>query len=303
MQRPSLEQIAQRLVEIAYAEGVRGITLPLAKDIARRSGCDVRQSINELQFMLKGDLSILAAKNDSTGITMDRTFNPFDSVSALFGCHPRDCVRLADQVYESDSMLGPLLIHENYAKVANLSLDGMSDVADAISEGDFIEGAGRRSSGVLADARAVMMCAMPCVLSGAKIEGHLDFPGFLGKSSTITGNNLAVLDVAQRALCPRQGFATETLPFLHKIAVEPLTTIPSQSKSAIPAIAALLRSMNLTRVDWNMICDLGRIRVMTVPPTAKAALTREMGGSEDKKQKKPPAKRARVAKPQKKEKK
>jgi hypothetical protein len=292
-----LEQIAQRLLEISRVEGLK-TTPQMARDVARGSGCDVRQSINELQFMSRGDMFATAAKSDATGLTMDRAFNPFDAVTALFGCNPKDSVKLAQRVYESDAMLGPLLIQENYLKAAKLDLEGMSDVADAISEGDVMECAGRRGP-VMLDAKALMTCAIPCALAGAKIDGRLDFPGFLGRGSTLSKNKRSVGEAAKRVLASRTRFATEIMPFLYKLAVEPLMAPKAAraeppgclvkdpkpkrgaAKGPTPAqgVAIRLTAMGLTRDDWDTVLDLGRIQNKSqgpIPAVVKAALTREM---------------------------
>ena len=316
MQRPPLEQIAQRLLGISRAEDLKQVTLSITRDIARGSGCDVRQSINELQLMSRGDVSAPSTKSEDTGITMDRAFNPFDSVTALFGCHPKDCVRLALRVYEADAMLGPLLIHENYPKASRLDVEGMAEVAAAISDGDMMEYAGRHGP-VMADAKALMECAVPCMLVGARIEGRLDFPGHLGKISTMNKNRRLVSDVARRASYPRQRFASEIMPFLYELTVKPLavqaqaqaqnpppsgakfvskapvpktrakkgkdTAHTSTSTVAVPSLAKCvadrLSSMKLTRDDWDTVFELGRVQTgsrLLVPAVSKAALTREM---------------------------
>jgi hypothetical protein len=223
--------------------------------------------------MSRGDPSVASAKSADTGITVDRPFNPFDSAVALFGCHPRDCVRMAQRVYDSDTALGPALVRENYPKADRLDPDGMCDVADAVSMGDVVEFVGRRGS-VMPDAKALMECAMPCALAGAKICGRMDFPTDFGRSSTLTKNRRTVGDAAKRALSSSMIFATEILPFAYKLAVAPLAR--KDGSSAVREVASRMASMRLNRGDWDTILEIGEMHPTMVLATVKAALTREM---------------------------
>lgn len=281
MQRPPADQVALKLLEISRAEGIK-ITPPLARSIATASGCDVRQAINELQFCSVGDATAPMTRSEATGLTMDRAFNPFDCVVGLFGCFPKDSVRLAQRLYESDTFLGPLLVQENYLKTCHLDLGGADAVADAISGGDLYEFSSRKGC-CMADAKALMECALPAVLAGAKLEGRVDFPAYLGKQSTLNKNRRLITDAAKQVKISGTRFATETLPLLYTIAVRPLFADLKRKKggeSAVPGVAAMMFAIGLSKTEWDTVYELGAIRPgqdSVVPAATKGALTKEFG--------------------------
>jgi replication factor C subunit 1 len=272
MQRPTVEAISRMLLEVAAGEGLTGISQCVARDIAERCGCDVRQSLNEMQFCSTGTASSCESRLDGIGLVVDRAVNPFDAAAAMFGCHPRDSVRLAVRLYESDPVLGPLLIHENYLKsAAELDPGALCDISEALSTGDLVEAAGRRGH-VMVEVRAAVGCAFPCALVGSKLDGRLEFPAFLGRCGTASKNRRLLTEISRRMRAT--AFATETLPALSKLLVAPMAAPGGAVK-----VAAAMRSLGLLRADWDVIAEIGTMMSASGPKVTavtKAALTREM---------------------------
>lgn len=298
IQRPSADAIAKRLLEIARAEKIQMSTQE-ALNIARGSGCDVRQAINELEFCSKGDMSLGNARQVESGLVVDRIANPFDVVSTLFGCNFKDSIRLGVTLYDADAILGPMMIHENYLKTSGMCAKRFGEVADAISVGDLCVGAGRRWS-VMPDVQAVLGCAVPCVLTGARLDGRVEFPTAMGKASTTIKNVRLITNITRKIGCvSRMEVAVDVIPWMVFMLIDPLVRHSAMSKlkkeslnsgqciDQVQEIAVMLKSLRLNRDDWNVIQDLGiiegAISRRTVSAVTKAALTKKMNNFDTKK--------------------
>jgi replication factor C subunit 1 len=289
MQRPAVEGIARRLLDVARAERIT-IDIQRARDIAIRSGCDVRQALNDLQFSL-GTPTAVPPRADHAVLNVDRPTNPFDAAAAMFGCRPRDSVRLGCGLYDTDPMLGPALVHENYHKISQGGISALAAMAEAISAGNALERSGRW--GVMPrDMMGLMTCSMPCIMAGCRLDGRVDFPAVLGKTSTINKNARTSRDLAntieRRSSIVHVGptFATEIATMLYKIVAMPLVCAKNgpDTLAAVRRAASAMREMGLSREDLDAVHDLGIFPMrgratLAMPSKAKAALTREMNAA------------------------
>ena len=313
MQRPSAESIAQRLLEISRGEGLN-VGIQHAREIAKSCGCDVRQSINELQFCFciddsNGRATLDSCQNvDGSGIVMDRAFNAFTVIANSFGCAPRESVKNGIRLYEADNMLGPMLVHENYQGM-NLEDVGkefqvVADVADAISEGDLfaIDTRRRRGMNLLSDVRATMTCAVPCAHANRRLDCKINFPSLLGNVST-TGKNSRLSCNLRESMMKHglahknygvQEFATDIIPLVCDMllarakACDKIKPSTSCKNGTMKQYVETLRELGISRIGWDAMQELGTIKRPNrnnkksgddgwVPTTTfKSALTRMM---------------------------
>jgi replication factor C subunit 1 len=304
MQRPSVEGVAQMLLEVSRSENIR-IDASRARDIAIRSGCDVRQALCDLQFSVGSRTVTL--RQEHTVLNLDRPTNAFDTASMLFGCRPKDSARVGTCLYECDSMLGPMLVSENYPKTTS-DMCVLADVAAAISEGDALEGVVRRKRGwgsIPNDVLGLMTCSIPCAIARSKLDGRVDFPSLLGRSSTFSKNRRMSIDLAgrmgrKRAIrTSRQELSTEISPALHRIVIVPLILAQKTDKTiACQTAASRLRNMGMIREDWDTLQDLGAFSSKTGPmlPATRTALTKAFEGKKPRKLTSSKTTRARMGK-------
>lgn len=281
MQRPTVDAIAARLVEVARAEGLSqsSFSIERAKQMARRSGCDVRQALNELQFYRV----LPAAATSQADLNVDRAFNPFDVANCLFGCRPADAVKWGSALYETDRMLAPMLVHENYHKVSGLQMAAAADIADAISAGDVVNS---MSAPIMPDVRAFATCAWPCQFAKGRLNGRVDFPVALGKCSTEAKNARSISALSKCS--DTRAYAMEIRPTLGVL----LVSAPNSAK----ATAEAATRAGVSRLEWDMICDCCIGRAPTAAARVAIAKAMMRPGKRGR-----PAKRQRVAEPQKKE--
>lgn len=311
MQRPTPQAIVAHLAGICRAESPK-FPVGQMRVIATASGGDVRQAVNELQFALSGNGSPGVSMSEGTGLTVDRPLNPFDAASALFrqfshvqaqavngaaaSCRAAvPLLQASARAVDSDQHLVPLMVQENYLRTAQGSFDKIADAAEAMSLGDVLEGHCRRAPGIMQDARAVVAVAVPCFAVDARLSARAEFPALMSHTAEINRRNRTMVEMAGRMSAGgihrgARELATEDIGLLQAIVVQPLDAYTPSARSAskeqlasVATVAAQLRDMHLTRLDWDYIAetaDMPSIRAARkrkpVAPAARSALTRAM---------------------------
>lgn len=330
MQRPQPNAIFAHLSYINHAEKL-GLPPKALQDIVAATGCDVRQAVNELQFCSRMDKGrscnnssnssttstsvgnfATVGLSDSSGITMDRVFGPFDIISMMFRRppvpistsasirpptryqqpqlpqqqRPKSLIHLADLGIDADSMLVPCLVAENYLSTKQDDLAKLADAADAISAGDHIDWACRRGSlyGISSDVRAAVSIALPCQIIGEPLCCRPAFPSSLGKGSTCTKNKSLLGSISHKSLpmVSRDELAMQHIGYMHKLWVCPMAAFvhgKPETKGRVEAIAREMESVGRSKADWDVVFELGHcgLPATAIHAQVKGALTRSFG--------------------------
>jgi DNA polymerase III delta prime subunit len=232
MNRPQEDAIFARLTFICQQERSKRATIPQPgqlRSIARSSGGDVRQAMNELQFCLSGNGSVFCSVAEGTGLIVDRPLNAFEAATALFApwgklpatstsqptskgasalsgtlakqppseLRATKLLQLASRAMDADSHLVPLMIQENYLKAC--TLENMAEAAEAISLGDVMSATARKMPGNAPEMQAFFEVAYPAFRIGAKLQNaqeRIEFPEYPAKIGEINRRAKGVSELA-----------------------------------------------------------------------------------------------------------
>lgn len=203
------------------------------RSIARSSGGDVRQAMNELQFCLSGNGSVFCSVAEGTGLIVDRPLNAFEAATALFApwgklpatstsqptskgasalsgtlakqppseLRATKLLQLASRAMDADSHLVPLMIQENYLKAC--TLENMAEAAEAISLGDVMSARARKMPGNAPEMQAFFEVAYPAFRIGARLQSttlpnteRIEFPEYPAKIGEINRRAKGVSELA-----------------------------------------------------------------------------------------------------------
>ncbi|KAL0389925.1 UNVERIFIED_CONTAM: Replication factor C subunit [Sesamum calycinum] len=148
--KPTKQQMAKRLAQIAKAEGLQVNEIAL-EELAERVNGDIRMALNQLQYM---SLSMSVIKFDDIrqrlqSNSKDEDISPFTAVDKLFGFNGGK-LRMDERIdlSMSDPDLVPLLIQENYINYRPSSagkddngmkrMNLLARAAESIGDGDII---------------------------------------------------------------------------------------------------------------------------------------------------------------------
>ncbi|ERM93656.1 hypothetical protein AMTR_s00004p00160120 [Amborella trichopoda] len=148
--KPTKQQMAKRLLQIAKTEGLQVDEIAL-EELAERVNGDIRMAINQLQYMSLS-LSVIKygdVKERLLSSSKDEDISPFTAVDKLFGYNGGK-LRMDERIdlSMSDPDLVPLLIQENYINYRP-SIVGRNDngvqrmdllarTAESIADGDIV---------------------------------------------------------------------------------------------------------------------------------------------------------------------
>ncbi|KAJ9189320.1 hypothetical protein P3X46_000630 [Hevea brasiliensis] len=229
--KPTKQQMAKRLMQVANAEGLQVNELAL-EELAERVNGDMRMALNQLQYM---SLSMSVIKYDDVrqrllSSAKDEDISPFTAVDKLFGFNGGK-LRMDERIdlSMSDPDLVPLLIQENYINYRPSSIgkdeSGMKRMsmiaraAESIADGDIVNVQIRRCrQWQLSQTGSLASCIIPAALLHGQREtleqvmnlylaslillnvltfsgerNFNSFGGWLGKSSTM-GKILRLLE-------------------------------------------------------------------------------------------------------------
>ncbi|XP_065847370.1 replication factor C subunit 1 [Euphorbia lathyris] len=306
--KPTKQQMAKRLMQIATAEGLKVNEIAL-EELAERVNGDMRMALNQLEYM---SLSMSAINYDDirqrlSSSRKDEDISPFTAVDKLFGFNGGR-LRMDERIdlSMSDSDLIPLLIQENYINYRPSSIakddSGMKRMsmlaraAESIADGDIINVQIRRyQQWQLAPSSCVASSIIPAALLHGSREtleqGERNFNrfgGWLGKNSTMSKNLRLLEDLHLHLLASRgSNLGRETLrleyhTILLKQLTDPLRVLPKDE--AIEKVVEFMNVYSISQEDTDTILELSKFQghpnpMDGIPSAVKAALTRAYKGS------------------------
>ncbi|XP_056169280.1 replication factor C subunit 1 isoform X2 [Syzygium oleosum] len=306
--KPTKQQMAKRLMQIAKGEGLQ-VKEAALEELAERVNGDIRMALNQLQYM---SLSMSVINYDDMkqrllSSAKDEDISPFTAVDKLFGFNGGK-LRMDERIdlSMSDPDLVPLLIQENYMNyrpsaagkddngIKRMSL--IARAADSIADGDIINVQIRRyRQWQLSQAGCLASCIIPAALLHGQREtleqGERNFNrfgGWLGKNST-TGKNLRLLDdlhdhllASRESNSGRESLRVDYLSLLLKRLTDPLRVLPKDE--AVREVVEFMNLYSINQEDFDTIVELSKFKghpnpLDGIPPTVKSALTRSYNES------------------------
>nr|XP_011459476.1 PREDICTED: LOW QUALITY PROTEIN: replication factor C subunit 1 [Fragaria vesca subsp. vesca] len=301
--KPTKQQMAKRLKQVANAEGLQVNEIAL-EELADRVNGDMRMALNQLHYM---SLSMSVIKYEDVRQRLrssekDEDISPFTAVDKLFNFNAGK-LRMDERVdlSMSDPDLVPLLIQENYvnyrpsaAAKDNSGVERMNLIAraaESIGNGDIINVQIRKyRQWQLSQSGSLSSSIIPAALLRGQREtleqGERNFNrfgGWLGKNSTF-GKNLRLLDdlhvhlLASRASSSgRETLRVEYLPLLLKRLSVPLRKLPKDE--AVQEVVEFMNTYSISQDDYDTIVELSKFQghpnpLEGIQPAVKAALTK-----------------------------
>ncbi|XP_022765612.1 replication factor C subunit 1 isoform X2 [Durio zibethinus] len=301
--KPTKQQMAKRLMQVANAEGLQVNEIAL-EELAERVNGDMRMALNQLQYM---SLSTSVIKYDDIRQRLltsskDEDISPFTAVDKLFGFNGGK-LRMDERIdlSMSDPDLVPLLVQENYINYRPSSIgkddSGMKRMksiaraAESIGDGDIINVQIRRyRQWQLSQTASLSSCIIPAALLHGQREtleqGERNFNrfgGWLGKNSTMSKNYRLLEDFHVHVLASRESSSgRETLRLDYLTALLKRLTNPLRDKPKDEAVKEVVEFMNaysISQEDFDTVVELSKFQghlnpLEGIPTAVKAALTR-----------------------------
>ncbi|XVE68531.1 hypothetical protein DITRI_Ditri09bG0075500 [Diplodiscus trichospermus] len=301
--KPTKQQMAKRLMQVANAEGLQVNEIAL-EELAERANGDMRMALNQLQYM---SLSMSVVKCDDIrqrllSSSKDEDISPFTAVDKLFGFNGGK-LRMDERIdlSMSDLDLVPLLVQENYINYRPSSIgkddNGMKRMkaiaraAESIGDGDIINVQIRRyRQWQLSQTGSLSSCIIPAALLHGQREileqGERNFnrfSGWLGKNSTM-GKNYRLLEdfhlhflASRESSSGRETFRLEYLSVLLKRLTNPLRDKPKDE--AVKEVVEFMNAYSISQDDFDTIVELSKFQghpnpMEGIPSAVKAALTK-----------------------------
>ncbi|KAK9750602.1 hypothetical protein RND81_02G207800 [Saponaria officinalis] len=301
--KPTKQQMAKRLMQIANAEGLQVNEIAL-EELAERCNGDMRMAVNQLQYM---GLSLSVIKYDDIRKRLlsnakDEDISPFTAVDKLFGYNGGK-LRIDERIdlSMSDMDLVPLLIQENYLNYRPSSLgkddsgmkrmNNLARAAESIADGDIINVQIRRyRQWQLSQSSCVSSCIIPASLMHGQREilmpgerNFTRFGGWLGKNSTMGKNRRILEDLHVHMLASSGSYVgrgtlrLDFLTLLSKQLTEPLRALPKEE--AVKKVVEFMDAYSLSMEDYETIMELSKFQEHASPtdgilPAVKSALTK-----------------------------
>ncbi|XVF82647.1 hypothetical protein PTKIN_Ptkin16aG0065700 [Pterospermum kingtungense] len=301
--KPTKQQMAKRLMQVANAEGLQVNEIAL-EELAERVNGDMRMALNQLQYM---SLSMSVIKYDDIrqrllSSSKDEDISPFTAVDKLFSFNGGK-LRMDERIdlSMSDLDLVPLLVQENYINYRPSSIgkddngmkrmNSIARAAESISDGDIINVQIRRyRQWQLSQAGCFSSCIIPASLLHGQREtleqGERNFnrfSGWLGKNSTMGKNYRLLEDFHVHVLASRESSSAreilrlDYLTVLLKRLTDPLRDKPKEE--AVKEVVEFMNAYSITQEDFDTIVELSKFQGYPNPmegilPAVKAALTK-----------------------------
>ncbi|OMO94457.1 hypothetical protein COLO4_16322 [Corchorus olitorius] len=265
--KPTKQQMAKRLMQVANAEGLQVNEIAL-EELAERVNGDMRMALNQLQYM---SLSMSVIQYDDIrrrllSSSKDEDISPFTAVDKLFGFNGGK-LRMDERIdlSMSDPDLVPLIIQENYINYRPSSsakddsgvkrMNLIARAAESIGDGDIING-----------------------------ERNFNrFGGWLGKNSTMSKNYRLLEDMHVHILSSREsssGRETLRLEYLTVLLKQLTGPLREMSKDeAVKQVVEFMNTYSISQEDFDTIVELSKFQghpnpLEGIPPAVKAALTK-----------------------------
>lgn len=301
--KPTKQQIAKRLSEVANAEGLKVDGNALA-ELAERVNGDIRMALNQLQYMSLSMSTINYAdvKQRLLSNAKNEDISPFTAVEKLLGFNGGR-LKMDERIdlSMSDPDLVPLLIQENYMNYkpnwVGKDDDGMKRMnliaraAESIGDGDIINVQIRRyRQWQLSQTSSLSSCIIPAALLHGQREvfsqgerNFCRFSGWLGKNSTM-GKNVRLLEdlhvhllASSASNLGRETLRADFLTLLMKRLAYPLRELPKDE--AVKKVVELMDTYSISMEDFDTIVELSKFQGHRNPldgiaAPVKAALTK-----------------------------
>ncbi|KAM4083905.1 hypothetical protein ACB094_08G092500 [Castanea mollissima] len=301
--KPTKQQMAKRLMQVATAEGLQVNQIAL-EELADRVNGDMRMAVNQLQYM---SLSMSVIKYDDIrqrllSSAKDEDISPFTAVDKLFGFNSGK-LRMDERIdlSMSDPDLVPLLIQENYINYKPSSagkddngikrMNLIACAAESIGDGDIFNVQIRRyRQWQLSQSSSLASSIIPAALLHGQREilqqGERNFNrfgGWLGKNSTM-GKNLRLLEdlhvhllASRESSSGRETVRVEYLTLVLKRLTGPLRELPKDE--AVQKVVEFMNIYSISQEDFDTIVELSKFQGHPNPldgiqPAVKAALTK-----------------------------
>lgn len=301
--KPTKQQMAKRLKQVANAEGIQVNEIAL-EELAERVGGDMRMALNQLQYMSlsKSVIQYDDIRQRLLSSSKDEDISPFKAVEKLFDFNAKNLkIDQRIDLSMSDADLVPLLVQENYlnykpssagkddSDLKRMSL--IAHAADSIANSDLINVQIRRyQQWQLSPAGCISSCIIPAsLLHGQRQtleQGERNFNrfgGWLGKNSTM-GKNYRILEdlhVHLLASCEsylgRANLRLDYFTLLAKKLTDPLKVLPKDE--AVENVVEFMDSYSISQDDFDNIVEISKFKghpnlLDGVQPAVKAALTK-----------------------------
>ncbi|MCD7471104.1 replication factor C subunit 1 [Datura stramonium] len=301
--KPTKQQMAKRLKQVANAEGIQVNEIAL-EELAERVGGDMRMALNQLQYM---SLSMSVIQYDDIrqrllSSSKDEDISPFKAVEKLFDFNAKNLkIDQRIDLSMSDPDLVPLLVQENYLnyKPSSAGKDDsglkrmslIAHAADSIANSDLINVQIRRyQQWQLSPAGCLSSCIIPAsLLHGQRQtleQGERNFNrfgGWLGKNSTMGKNYRILEDLHVHLLASRESYLgranlrLDYFTLLAKKLTDPLKVLPKDE--AVENVVDFMDSYSISQDDFDNIVEISKFKghpnlLDGVQPAVKAALTK-----------------------------
>ncbi|PQQ01921.1 replication factor C subunit 1 isoform X3 [Prunus yedoensis var. nudiflora] len=282
--KPTKQQMAKRLMQIANAEGLKVNEIAL-EELAEKVNGDMRMAVNQLQYM---SLSMSVIKYDDVrqrllSSAKDEDISPFTAVDKLFGFNAGK-LRMDERVdlSMSDPDLVPLLIQENYINYRPSSavkddsgikrMNLIARAAESIGNGDIFNVQIRKYRQWQLSQSA---CLSSSIFPAALLRGQREtleqgernfnrFGGWLGKNSTLGKNSRLLEDLHVHLLASRESSSgretlrVEYLSLLLKRLTVPLRELPKDE--AVHKVVDFMNTYSISQDDFDTIVELSKFQ-------------------------------------------
>ncbi|KAL4312171.1 hypothetical protein GQ457_01G045390 [Hibiscus cannabinus] len=301
--KPTKQQMAKRLMQVANAEGIQVNEIAL-EELAERVNGDIRMALNQLQYMSLS-MSVINYNDIRQRLlssSKDEDISPFTAVDKLFGFNGGK-LRMDERIdlSMSDPDLIPLVVQENYINYKPNSigkddsgikrLNSIVRAAESIGDGDIVNVQIRRyRQWQLSQTSALSSCIIPAALLHGQREtleqakrNFNRFGGWLGKNSTM-GKNYRLLEdfhvhfLASRVSCSgRETLRLEYLTVLLERLTNPLRDMPKDE--AVKQVLEFMNVYSISQEDFDTVVGLSKFQghpnpMEGIPPAVKTALTK-----------------------------
>ncbi|GMI86241.1 replication factor C1, replication factor C 1 [Hibiscus trionum] len=301
--KPTKQQMAKRLMQVANAEGLQVNAIAL-EELAERVNGDMRMALNQLQYMSLS-MSVINYNDIRQRLlssSKDEDISPFTAVDKLFGFNGGK-LRTDERIdlSMSDPDLVPLLVQENYINYRPSSIgkddsgvrrmNSIARAAESIGDGDIVNVQIRRyRQWQLSQTSVLSSCIIPAALLHGQREtfehgehNFNRFGGWLGKNSTMSKNYRLLEDfhvhfLASRESCSgRETLRLEYLTVLLKRLTNPLRDMPKEE--AVKQVLEFMNAYSISQEDFDTVVELSKFQGHPNPmegilPAVKAALTK-----------------------------
>ncbi|KAL5708986.1 replication factor C subunit 1 [Ranunculus cassubicifolius] len=301
--KPTKQQMAKRLMQVANAEGLK-VSETALEELGERVNGDMRMAINQLQYMglSMSDIKYDDVKQRLLASAKDEDISPFTAVDKLMG-YNGGRLRMDERMdlSMSDMDLVPLLIQENYLNYKPSSagrdendvkrMDLIARAAESIGNGDIINVQIRRyRQWQLSQSGSLSSCIIPAYLLHGQRQvleqGERNFNrfgGWLGKNSTFGKNSRLLDDVhshllsSREIISNRETLRVDYLSLILKQLTDPLRQLPKDE--AVERVVEFMDTYSINQEDFDTIVELSSFKGHPSPlegilPAVKGALTK-----------------------------